>query len=202
MTDGSRVLHRYAEIVAQWHERLTELDRQAGDGDFGDNLHGGLALMLARLDDPNTPQGNGFDTAAEVFLDHVGGTSGPLFGLLFSGMGRHADLADGLREGLAAIQRVGEAQVGDRTLVDALAPATETLASGASLADAAQAAIDGAAATADQRPRMGPASYVGDRALGHPDGGAVGIALLLVALADEEGQSADLSLNRLEPSER
>jgi dihydroxyacetone kinase len=197
MTDGSRALRRYAEIVDEWHERLTALDRHAGDGDFGDNLQGGLALVLTRLDGGDDQGVDGFQVASDVFLDHVGGTSGPLFGLLFSGLGRNADVAGGLREGLAAIQRVGEAEVGDRTLVDALAPAVAAVSDGGSVGAAARSAIEGAAATANQHPRMGRASYVGERALGQPDAGAVGVALLLFVLAGENGEDDGLSLDGL-----
>ncbi|WP_197381748.1 DAK2 domain-containing protein [Mycolicibacterium mengxianglii] len=200
MFDGLRVLHRYADLVAEWHDGLTALDRQAGDGDFGDNLREGLTLALVELDKPHSEQLNDFQIAAEVFLDHVGGTSGPLFGLLFRGIGSHADLAEGVAEGLAAIQRVGEAKVGDRTLVDALAPAADALAGGKSHVEAAEAAIAGAAATATQRPRMGRASYVGERAYGHADAGAVGVAMLFVALCGDDAAAAGLSLDDLLPS--
>jgi dihydroxyacetone kinase-like protein len=128
-----------------------------------------------------------------VFLDDVGGTSGPLFGLLFQSVGLAASsaesylgaLAHGLRDGLTAIQRVGEAQIGDRTLVDALAPAVAALREQPGDAEAmVRASVDGALGTAGIRARRGRSSYVGDKALGHPDPGAVGIALLLTVLAE------------------
>lgn len=135
--------------------------------------------------------------AADAFLDEVGGTSGPLFGLLFQELAvtvrakgaeaPTAALALGMSNGLAAIQRVGEAEVGDKTLVDALAPAVATLSAscsadpGRALAEAAEAAWQGVRATARGTARRGRASYLGDRAAGVPDPGAVGIALLLTA---------------------
>jgi dihydroxyacetone kinase-like protein len=135
--------------------------------------------------------------AADAFLDEVGGTSGPLFGLLFQELAvtvrakgaeaPTAALALGMSNGLAAIQRVGEAEVGDKTLVDALAPAVATLSAscsadpGRALAEAAEAAWQGVRATARGTARRGRASYLGDRAAGVPDPGAVGVALLLTA---------------------
>ncbi len=139
------------------------------------------------------------EAAAAAFLDEVGGTSGPLFGLLFQELAAAvraaeadascAALAAGTAGGLAAIQRVGEAEVGDKTLVDALAPAAAALSADTSadpreaLAAAARAAWQGVRATATATARRGRASYLGDRAAGVPDPGAVGIALLFSSAA-------------------
>ncbi|MET8868584.1 dihydroxyacetone kinase subunit DhaL [Nonomuraea sp. NPDC004580] len=199
------VLRRYAESVAAAHDELTRLDQASGDGDFGDNLRSGLTRVLAELDRPGAEldrpgAAHGFDVAGRVFLDEVGGTSGPLFGLLFTELARALDenpdggWARGTAAGLAAIQRVGEAEVGDRTLVDALAPAAAELERGTGFAAAARAAAEGARATADLRARRGRASYVGERARGLPDPGAMGVALLFEALAatKDPGFSAGL----------
>src|SRR5699024_5282741 len=130
-----------------------------GDGDFGDNLRDGLRSAVERLPDDAdlTAELTG---AAEWFLDHVGGTSGPLFGLLFHAIARHVgsgtdtdrDIVDGLADGAAAIQRVGEAAVGDRTMIDALLPAVHYLQQHGDPADwpgAAQTALESARRTAD-----------------------------------------------------
>jgi dihydroxyacetone kinase phosphoprotein-dependent L subunit len=195
--DQMAVVRRYAESVENAHATLTELDQRSGDGDFGDNLRDGLRAALARLDTDGA-DGGAFDTLGQVFLDEVGGTSGPLLGLLFSEIARALtdDRFDdpptafgaGAEAGLVAIQRVGEAQVGDRTLVDALAPAVEAMPRG--FAAAADAAEEGADGTAQMPARMGRASYVGDRAMGAADPGAVGVALLFraaAAVADSPG---------------
>ncbi|GGS40413.1 DAK2 domain-containing protein [Streptomyces griseoviridis] len=196
--DQEKVLRIYAEAARTAHDRLTALDQLSGDGDFGDNLCAGLDGVEARLDE-------GFDqvpftVAAQVFLDEVGGTSGPLMGLLFQEMGRalaaHGDgpegWAAGVREGLAAIQRVGEAEPGDRTLVDALVPARDALDAGSGFADTARASLAGARATADIKARRGRASYLGERALGAPDPGAIGVALLFWSLARAAEPDTDL----------
>jgi dihydroxyacetone kinase-like protein len=189
---------RLRAVVTAAEPILTALDEASGDGDFGKNLEDGLSRVTHE-------DGGGIPSAwgdlRRVFLDEVGGTSGPLFGLLFQAL----DLASatsssyeqaisaGLCEGLAAIQRVGEAEVGDRTLVDALSPAVTVLTDGGGLGAMLEAAIDGAIGTASMRARRGRASYVGDRALGHADPGAVGVALLLSVLAEPSigvGQAA------------
>ncbi|NGO69471.1 dihydroxyacetone kinase family protein [Streptomyces boncukensis] len=203
-TGGRAVLDRYAEIVTQVRDNLTQLDQLVGDGDFGDNLTGGVRRAVKLADESGS---EGLAALAQAFLDDVGGTSGPLFGLLFQhlaaapgadggaeaqGAPPLAELAGAAEAAHAAIHRVGGARPGDCTLVDALAPAAESLASSAAegaaeeapLTSAAQAAIRGALGTASVRPRRGRASYVGDHALGVPDPGALAVALLFAALAD------------------
>jgi phosphoenolpyruvate---glycerone phosphotransferase subunit DhaL len=186
MFDQEAVLRAFAQAAEDAHAELTALDQRSGDGDFGDNLRGGLRAAVTRFDEGGT---SAFGALGTVFLDEVGGTSGPLLGLLFSEIARALEgsddpvtaFGDGARAGLAAIRRVGEAQVGDRTLVDALSPAVDSATSG--LGAAARAAADGARHTAELRARMGRASYVGERAVGEPDPGAVGIAMLFRAAA-------------------
>jgi phosphoenolpyruvate---glycerone phosphotransferase subunit DhaL len=178
----------FADAVAAAYESLTSLDQHSGDGDFGDNLRGGVVVATQRLaDDSASP----LSVLGAVFLDEVGGTSGPLLGLLFTEIavavaddpGSASAWAEGLSAGLAAIIRVGEAAAGDRTMVDALIPAAESLTATNDFASAAQAAAEGARATALMRARMGRASYVGDRAKGESDPGAMGVALFLWVVA-------------------
>ncbi|WP_405896277.1 dihydroxyacetone kinase subunit DhaL [Streptomyces sp. NBC_00727] len=195
--DGARTRDwagRFAESVYATEAELTALDQQAGDGDFGANLAAGVraaGLLLDRVEAPAGPA-EYLGAMATAFLDEVGGTSGPLFGLLFQAMGRAAGpgpelttdaLGEGAAEGLAAIRRVGDASPGDKTLVDALAPAADALKAAGeappadALAAAAEKAWRGVRETASQAARMGRASYLGERATGVPDPGAVGVAL-------------------------
>ncbi|MEJ5945973.1 dihydroxyacetone kinase subunit DhaK [Pseudokineococcus basanitobsidens] len=208
---AERALRRWAADAEAAHGDLTRLDRVAGDGDFGDNLRGGLRRVVVRLDGTGEggPAGRSgaeaLAAAAEVFLDEVGGTSGPLVGLLLAELAAAAERAggasapgdggwgEGLVAGLAAVQRVGGAEPGDRTMVDALAPAAGSVADGGSLAQVAAAAADGARRTADVRARRGRAAYLGDRVVGSPDPGAVAVAMLLraaLAAADDGAAAA------------
>ncbi|WAL94042.1 dihydroxyacetone kinase family protein [Streptomyces sp. Je 1-369] len=197
-TGDRTLLDRYALTVTQVRDNLTKLDQLVGDGDFGDNLAGGVRRAVKLADETGM---DGTAALADAFLNDVGGTSGPLFGLLFQHLAAAspadgsapsaAALAEAAEAGHAAIHRVGGAVPGDCTLVDALAPAAESLVAArdadapeAPLTEAAQAAIRGALATASLRPRRGRASYVGDHALGVPDPGALAVALLFMALAD------------------
>ncbi|MCC5037213.1 DAK2 domain-containing protein [Streptomyces sp. WAC 00631] len=192
-------IRRFAASVRATEPELTAMDQRAGDGDFGVNLTTGLTTALRMLDEA-AADGEPEDasapllTTATAFLDSVGGTSGPLFGLLFQRLAcavRDAGpdlttpgLAAGTREGLAVIQRVGEARTGDKTLVDALAPAARALGAcppdappDTALVRAAGGAWEGVRNTARLRARRGRASYLGDRVSGVPDPGAVGIGL-------------------------
>ncbi|ABS05463.1 dihydroxyacetone kinase subunit DhaK [Kineococcus radiotolerans] len=183
--------------VAAAKPELTRLDQVTGDGDFGDNLDGGTRTALASRVPGDEPQ-PGLRAAEQAFLDHVGGSSGPLFGLLFQnlrtglsgGSGVEA-VRVGLRSAAEAVQRVGGARPGDRTMADTLHAAVTSTGGPAELL---RAAVDGAAATAGMLPRRGRASYLGERALGTPDPGAVGVAIVLAALVETLDPSAAVDL--------
>ncbi|MFB7480567.1 dihydroxyacetone kinase subunit DhaL [Streptomyces anulatus] len=202
-------IRRFVQSAQTAKDRLTSLDQEVGDGDFGTNLSTGARSTLRHLDATSpsrSDQAAPLHAAATAFLDEVGGTSGPLFGLLFqslavavadAGAATTPALAAGAAEGLAAIRRVGEAAPGDKTLVDALGPAAEALRTapagtlpGEALARAADAAWAGVSETANLSARMGRSSYLGQRARGVPDPGAVGIGLLFAsarAVVDDLG---------------
>ncbi|MER6109479.1 dihydroxyacetone kinase subunit DhaL [Streptomyces hirsutus] len=193
---------RFAASVYATETELTALDQRVGDGDFGTNLAAGVRAAVLRLDRTGAPAGSAetLGAVAAAFLDEIGGTSGPLFGLLFQALSRAAAdsdvglttgaLAEGTAEGLAAIRRVGGAAPGDKTLVDALAPAAAALraAQGTPAAAALAAAADGAwrgvRDTACLTARRGRASYLGERVTGIPDPGAVGVALFFASATE------------------
>jgi dihydroxyacetone kinase-like protein len=162
---------------------LNELDRQSGDGDFGANLSAAVARARTRLVDADSVAGV-FGAFSGAFMD-TGGTSGPLYGMWFRSLARAAGgeavgldaLAAGVADGVATVQRLGKAEVGDKTMVDAMVPAARALAEGGDLRDAARAARAGAASTEAIAARRGRASYVGEVARGVLDPGAVTVAL-------------------------
>ncbi|WP_069816598.1 dihydroxyacetone kinase subunit DhaL [Streptomyces sp. TP-A0874] len=218
-------IRRFGDSVLATEPELTELDQQAGDGDFGANLGAGLTLAVRALDrDRSAGEGAGaarvpLDITATVFLDEVGGTSGPLFGLLFQELAVSAEdtapvlttpgLAAGTEAGLAAVRRVGEAAPGDKTLIDALAPAAEALrrcpadlTPDQALVTAAEGAWGGVRETAHLRARRGRASYLGDRVSGVADPGAVGIALLFASADGTVTELAPLLAERAEEERR
>lgn len=191
-------------------DELGEMDRRSGDGDFAVNLDSALKLTRRNLDRLEGPPSlrNVFAAASEAFLN-TGGTSGPLLGMWLREFNKAAAdddanvvsaIATGAREGAAAVQRVGGAQPGDKTMVDAMAPAAESLArsaaDGADLAAAMYAAAGAARKGADSTKallaRRGRASYVGEAARGVTDPGAAAIALFFAA-GHEAATATDLA---------
>jgi triose/dihydroxyacetone kinase / FAD-AMP lyase (cyclizing) len=170
---------------------LTEMDRVTGDGDLGASMARAAkavqgALSSYSLDNiPATLKALGHTLRREL-----GGSSGPLYGVLFlrcgsvlenhGALGR-AQWADALAQGCGAITELGGAKPGDRTMLDALDPFVKALQQGEGLKAAVEAAERGAEATAQMTPRLGRSSYLGDRVLGHPDPGAKAVAIWLRA---------------------
>ncbi|MFF5454992.1 dihydroxyacetone kinase subunit DhaL [Streptomyces sp. NPDC012950] len=194
-TFGAEFLVRWlaavAEDVDREADRLTELDSAIGDADHGANLKRGFAAVAETLakEPPGTP-GAVLTTAGRQLISTVGGASGPLYGTLLRRAGKalgddvrvgRERLAEALGAGVAAVSQLGGAQVGDKTMLDALAPAVEALPE--SFAAARAAAEEGALATVPLRARKGRASYLGERSVGHQDPGATSSALLFAALA-------------------
>jgi triose/dihydroxyacetone kinase / FAD-AMP lyase (cyclizing) len=175
---------------------LAEMDRVTGDGDLGTNMARAAKAMQGSaypLDDiPATLKALGHTLRREL-----GGSSGPLYGVLFLRCGSAlegirttglAQWAEALHQGCRAISELGGAKPGDRTMLDALDPFAKTLQQAVGLKatpDAVLAALEaaerGAEATAQMKPRLGRSSYLGDRVLGCPDPGAKAVSIWLRA---------------------
>jgi dihydroxyacetone kinase-like protein len=191
-----------ARTVEEQRDHLTQLDAAIGDADHGVNLARGFTAVLSALEaaTPATP-GAVLTLTGSTLISKVGGASGPLYGVAFRRAGKALGdapdvdlpaLAGALEAALAAVQQLGAAREGDKTMVDALAPASgafsKAISEGASPADAlsalAEAAQAGAAATISMQALKGRASYLGPRSVGHEDPGAASTALILGALRD------------------
>ncbi|MFF2303099.1 dihydroxyacetone kinase subunit DhaL [Streptomyces sp. NPDC058128] len=185
-----RWLAAVAEAVDREADRLTELDSAIGDADHGANLRRGFAAVTETLaKDPPTTPGAVLTAAGRQLISTVGGASGPLYGTLLRRTGKtlgddervtREQLAEALGSGVAAVSQLGGAQVGDKTMLDALTPAVEGLLE--SFGAGRAAAEEGALATVPLRARKGRASYLGERSVGHQDPGATSSALLFAAL--------------------
>jgi dihydroxyacetone kinase-like protein len=187
-----------AAAVKENADHLTQLDSAIGDADHGVNLNRGFTAVTAALDgfDADGP-GAVLVKVGTTLISKVGGASGPLYGSAFRAIGKALagpdvdapTLGAALRDGLAAIRKLGAAAPGDKTIVDAWDPAVEAwdTAAARGLAAAAEAAADaaeaGAKATAELQARKGRASYLGARSVGHQDPGATSTALIFRALA-------------------
>ncbi len=194
-------IRAFRDAVQQHKDELTRLDSEIGDADHGSNMARGLEAVVAKLDPAPSSPTDLFKTVGMTLVSTVGGASGPLYGTLFLRMGpalADADPVDAaalgaaLRAGVEGVIARGKAEVGDKTMIDALSPALEAWDSaaegGATPADAARAAAEAAArgrdATEPLVARKGRASYLGERSAGHLDPGAASATLLLEALRD------------------
>ncbi|APT56104.1 dihydroxyacetone kinase [Roseomonas gilardii] len=191
-----------AAAVEAAEAELTALDSRAGDGDLGISLARGAAAIRAL---PETAFADAPEALARIggaLRRAIAGSSGPFYATALLRAARDlppepgpADWAAAFRRGVEAIAELGGAKPGDRTMLDALHPAAEAfraeLEAGrpASVAWAAavRAAEEGAEATVRMRPRLGRASYLGERALGVPDAGAAAAVVWLRALAMPQG---------------
>jgi dihydroxyacetone kinase-like protein len=180
-------------------DHLTQLDSAIGDGDHGINMTRGMRAVIAALAEADEPApGKRMILAGKTLVSTVGGASGPLWGSALRRAGR--SVGDGALDGpglvaaleaaLGAVQELGAAEPGDKTMVDALGPAVAALRERLDARDplpeavaaAADAAEEGARATTPMQARKGRASYLGERSVGHQDPGATSTALIIRAL--------------------
>jgi dihydroxyacetone kinase-like protein len=194
-------IRRYAAAVAAQKVYLTELDAAVGDGDHGINMDRGMSEVQAKLSAlADRDIGAILNAVGMTLLSKVGGAAGPLYGTLFMRFSKEtagklelsgADFAGALAAGLAGIQQRGSARRGEKTMVDALAPAVDALHQALALGEslpaalklAAAAAGAGAADTAAMQATKGRASYLGPRSVGHRDPGATSAHLLIETAA-------------------
>ena len=174
--------------------RLNALDRAIGDGDHGDTMARAFRAAASATQAPAPNLGACFDLASQALAEHAGGAIGPLLAAWFAEGGvlwadkQQADEDDFdlfLSHGLLAIQAIGEAQPGEKTLLDALAPAQSAFSAAKSgglilaLEAAIQAATLGAEKTKEMKAARGRARFLGDRSLGYQDPGAVSVIIIL-----------------------
>lgn len=169
--------------------QLNALDAKSGDGDTGSTLASAAKALILSLDRlPLADHTQLFRAIGQELSQTMGGSSGALLAIFFTAAGDAASsglsFVDSLKAGLARMQHIGGAEVGDGTMVDALKPALDALKDG--LAPAAHATRQGAKATsAIGRAKAGRATYVSaEHLLGHNDPGAEAVALLFEHLLE------------------
>jgi dihydroxyacetone kinase len=188
-----------ADAFEAAESRLTELDSAAGDGDLGISLARGAAAVRALPESAWTSPTRALTAMGDALRRSVGGSSGPFYATALLRAARHlADTppdatawAGAFQAAVEAVAELGGARPGDRTMLDALRPAADTFAealrAGQSPANAWEscvlAAERGVEATARMKPRLGRASYLGDRVLGVPDAGAAAVVVWLKPLS-------------------
>ncbi|MDR2494834.1 MAG: dihydroxyacetone kinase subunit L [Spirochaetaceae bacterium] len=199
--DGKKVLLQMVSAIQENKGYLSEVDGLIGDGDHGMNMNKGFTLFGERIKERDISFTDGLNELGSLLFNEIGGSMGPIYGAVFTGM---AEAGDGLDEidgaGFAAmldrgIRELGDivdAKVGDKTLVDTLAPARDALngalAKGAGFVEALGAMKAGAAAgrdaTKDMAAKFGRSSRLGERSRGVLDAGAVSCCIILTAMAD------------------
>ncbi|MFK4377019.1 dihydroxyacetone kinase [Bacillus sp. RC218] len=204
------LVDKMSDIIIKNEVPFCELDTHAGDGDFGMSVAKGFKQLKREwhsiVDQENVTIGSFLDGCSMIIMEHCGGASGPIWGGAFRAASKAAgekreltakEFAEMLQAALQGIQSIGErsfgrgAVVGDKTLVDALAPCVDSWLDSASnevdvktaFEKGAEAAVKGAEYTKEIVARMGRAGTVGERSLGYPDAGAHALGVIFTEIA-------------------
>jgi len=195
-------LEKVATVIEANKDYLTQLDSAIGDADHGANMSRGFKKVMSQL--PNVADkdiGNILKTTGMALISSVGGAGGPLYGTLFmrAGMAIDAkheltgeDMITFLQAAVDGVVQRGKARLGDKTMLDTLAPASEAFKEAIEAGEDTVEALRKAVAAAEQGKKdtipmlakKGRASYLGERSVGHQDPGATSSYLILKALLD------------------
>ncbi|MDX1688763.1 MAG: dihydroxyacetone kinase subunit DhaL [Candidatus Promineifilaceae bacterium] len=198
------------DVLIENKEYLTELDSAIGDADHGINMKRGFDKVVDKL--PTVADkdiGSIMKTTGMALISSVGGAAGPLYGTFFMRGGMAAaskekltgeDIVEMLQSGVEGVVQRGRAELGDKTMVDALTPGVdamrESLENGDDTITALEAGVDAAEQgmkdTIPMQAKKGRASYLGERSIGHQDPGATSSYLILKTLLEtlkEDGES-------------
>ena len=198
VTQAELIVRTIAQTAVDNEKYFCDLDAVVGDGDFGYSLARGFEIVLSDFDDLEYDDAGGLlKKTALVLTKRIGGTSGPIWGTAFLRAGAKLSMPDpsaddviaALHAAIDGIKQRGNSDLGDKTLLDALVPAVDTLE--ASLGEGAATALERAALTARESAeatkgmlaQRGRASYTGDRSRDSVDAGAVGVAVMFEAVS-------------------
>lgn len=192
-----KLIEAMTGTIVSHADELTALDQAIGDGDHGLNMKRGFEAVLADME-PITakPLPDALKAIGTTLVMKVGGASGPLYGTLFMALGKElppeptvTDLARALAAAIEAVKARGKSDLGQKTMLDVLAPLQVALAhGGADLAKRLPEVVkDAAEATVPLRAIRGRASFLGERSVGHMDPGARSSALLATAICNTLG---------------
>lgn len=199
--DGKPVLLKMVKGIQDNKAYLGEVDGLIGDGDHGMNMNKGFSVFEERFKDKEFTFTEGLDELGTILLNEIGGSMGPIYGTILMDMAEAGeeleeitleDLGNMLEAGLNGLQEIVEAKVGDKTLVDTLSPAVDSLKKSAedgvdykeALEVMKQAAEAGRDSTKDMVAKFGRSSRLGERSRGVLDAGATSCCIILTAMAD------------------
>ncbi|GEK91901.1 dihydroxyacetone kinase subunit DhaK [Alkalibacterium kapii] len=203
------LVDKMSEIIIENEGAFNELDTHAGDGDFGMSISNGFKQLKREWDyvlEQSNDIGEFLEECSLIIMENCGGASGPIWGSAFRAAGKKVEgkkelsveeFSDMIDAAVKGIQSTGErsfgkgAEVGDKTLIDALVPCQEAWAESAAadedfkttFKNGASAAVKGAKNTEDIVARMGRAGTVGERSIGHPDAGAFALGTIFTELS-------------------
>ncbi|WP_138262405.1 dihydroxyacetone kinase subunit DhaL [[Clostridium] hylemonae] len=199
--DGKPVLMNMVKAVQDNKAYLGEVDGLIGDGDHGMNMNKGFSVFEQRFADKDFSFTEGLDELGMILLNEIGGSMGPIYGTIFMDMAEAGeeledisveDFGNMLAAGLAGLQGIVEAKVGDKTLVDTLSPAVDAVKTAheagedykEALVKMSAAAEAGRDSTKDMVARFGRSSRLGERSRGVLDAGAASCCIILKAMAE------------------
>lgn len=194
---AGEIVREMAGVIAANRAYLSEIDGKIGDGDHGNNMAKGFGRAADRLDEGDTLD-TAFSKLSDVLMSEIGGSMGPLYGMMFDDMATvlkgkgtidvqtFGAMLEGGRDGVLA---VGNAKIGDKTLLDTLIPAvdafTDTKGDFAAKLEAMKASAEiGRDSTRDLVAKVGRSSRLGERSRGVLDAGATSCCMILTTLAD------------------
>lgn len=200
-TDGILITKNLINIIVENKQHLSDIDGLIGDGDHGINMSKGFEKTAERLNGDCDSLSSSFKILSTVLMDEIGGAMGPLYGSFFRAMFRASKKCDKINEKVfsemlnAALDRVrelGQAEVGDKTLIDTLVPAVEAFDKAIAEERGFSAALDamksaaekGRNSTKELVAKKGRASRLGERSKGVMDAGATSCCLILSGMAD------------------
>ncbi|WP_375669775.1 dihydroxyacetone kinase subunit DhaL [Halanaerobium saccharolyticum] len=191
-----KILLETSDVIIENKEYLTELDAAIGDGDHGINLARGFKKLKEKLENETFTERNElFKLTAMTLISNVGGASGPLYGTAFLNISKVIsderldldDLVEIAEEAIAGIQKRGKAEAGEKTMLDTIIPAAESLKQSrdnnldleTALNNCLETAAEGMKNTIEMQATKGRASYLGERSIGHQDPGATSAYLMI-----------------------
>ena len=200
MRYGAEIVREIAAAIEANAAYLSDIDGKIGDGDHGVNMNKGFTRAAALLDGTENFE-HALQTVSDILMNEIGGSMGPLYGLMFAAMADSAQMPNYmsvshfsrmLHAGLEAVTAVGGAQLGDKTMVDTLAPAVEGLENAVArdmdfataLTEMKNYARAGRDSTINMEAKLGRASRLGARSRGVMDAGASSCYIILETLAD------------------
>lgn len=200
-SEGKPILLAMVKAIQENKDYLAEVDGLIGDGDHGMNMNKGFTVFETRFGDKEFTFTEGLDELGNILFSEIGGSMGPIYGTILMDMASEGEefeeigageLGKMLGAGLAGLQEIVEAKVGDKTLVDTLSPAVDALKVGEAdgkdfqdiLEEMKKAAAEGRDSTKDMVAKFGRSSRLGERSRGVLDAGATSCCIILTAMAD------------------